>query len=342
MIETKKTSIILPVYNVKRYLNDCMNSILANDLRECEILLIDDGSTDGSGELCDIYASQYAFVSAYHLKNGGVSRARNYGISASKGRYICFIDPDDYVSKDYIITLIETIEKTQADIVFTRYKKIYNGRNEEISENRDDFLKLSVLERPQDLFLEKEGKKDKLMGVVWRTIIRKDILQQHNIRFDEDVNLSEDWLFLLECLAYTQKVKVVDSFGYYYRVRENAATSMGYKRNLVRVRIKCLNKLKAILDQTEKYNKEEKDRILQVYKYIYAREILANEFGLNACNTAREELKNHQFFELILTDDVLTLCKKEKWFKDYILLKLMKEKKYSLIKMIYIVKGKLK
>lgn len=341
MREKKMTSIILPVYNVEDYLSFCMDSILANDLHECEIILIDDGSTDGSGELCDFYASRYKFVKTYHIKNGGVSRARNYGISVSQGQYICFVDPDDYVSKDYILTLVETIENAQADIVFTRYKKIYNGKDDGICEDREAFLRLSHSERTQDLFLEKHGgKKDELMGVVWRTIIRKDILLLHNIRFIEDVNLSEDWLFLLEYLSYAPKVKVSDSVGYYYRVRENAATARDYKHNLVQVRIKCLNQLESILDQSKKYNEEEIKDILQIYKYIYSREILANEFGLGGKNAGRKNLDDSGFFELILTDDVLTMCKKEKMFKDYFLLKLLKSRKYTLIKMIYTVKGK--
>lgn len=341
MREKNMISIILPVYNVEAYLNFCMDSIFANDLRECEIILVDDGSTDGSGELCDFYASQYSFVKAYHIKNGGVSRARNYGISVSKGQYICFIDPDDYVSKDYILTLVETIGKTQADIVFTRYKKVYNGEDDGISEDRETFLRLPHLERPQDLFLEKHvGKKAELMGVVWRTIIRKDILSLYNIRFIEDVNLSEDWLFLLEYLSYAPKVKVSDSVGYYYRVREKAATARNYKHNLVQVRIKCLNQLETILDQSKKYNAEEINDILLVYKYIYSREILANEFGLGLGNTIRENLENSKFFDSILEDDVLTLCKKEKMFRDYFLLKLLKLRKYMLLKMIYKMKGK--
>ena len=335
------TSIILPVYNVEAYLGFCMDSILANDLHECEIILVDDGSTDGSGKLCDFYAHQYLFVKAYHIKNGGVSRARNYGISVAQGQYICFVDPDDCISENYILTLVKAIKKRQADIVFTRYKKIYNEREDGVSENRETFLKLSRSERPQDLFLKKQiGKEDELMGVVWRTIIRKDLILLHNIRFNENVNLSEDWLFLLEYLSYATKVEVVDSISYYYRIRDKAATSRKYKYNLVQIRIECLNKLETILSQSKKYNKKEINDILQVYKYIYSREILANEFGFGSWNVAKKNLADSKFFELILGDDVLVLCKKEKRFKDYFLLKLLKSRRYILIKIIYSMKGK--
>ena len=270
-----------------------------------------------------------------------MSRARNYGISVAQGQYICFVDPDDCISENYILTLVKAIKKRQADIVFTRYKKIYNEREDGVSENRETFLKLSRSERPQDLFLKKQiGKEDELMGVVWRTIIRKDLILLHNIRFNENVNLSEDWLFLLEYLSYATKVEVVDSISYYYRIRDKAATSRKYKYNLVQIRIECLNKLETILSQSKKYNKKEINDILQVYKYIYSREILANEFGFGSWNVAKKNLADSKFFELILGDDVLVLCKKEKRFKDYFLLKLLKSRRYILIKIIYSMKGK--
>ena len=98
-------SIIVPVYKTERYLSRCLRSILAQDYQELDIILVDDGSPDNSGVLCDELAQTDARIQVIHKKNGGLSSARNAGIKAAKGDYICFIDSDDYVAKDYVSTL---------------------------------------------------------------------------------------------------------------------------------------------------------------------------------------------------------------------------------------------
>lgn len=96
-------TLAIPVYNMKQYLSRCMETLLAQTCRDLEILLIDDGSTDGSGEMCDAYAAEHPnFVRVVHKKNGGLSSARNAGIDAAKGEYIIFPDPDDWVEPDYV------------------------------------------------------------------------------------------------------------------------------------------------------------------------------------------------------------------------------------------------
>ena len=98
-------SIVIPVYNTANYLESCLSSVLAGDWADCEILLVDDGSTDGSETLCDEYAAQDARVRVLHKKNGGLSDARNAGVDAAKGEYLSFVDGDDWVSPYYIENL---------------------------------------------------------------------------------------------------------------------------------------------------------------------------------------------------------------------------------------------
>ena len=101
MNQERLVSIIVPVFNVENYLKECVDSILRQDYADIEILLIDDGSTDNSGKLCDEYAQNYSAITAYHKQNGGLSSARNYGMYKAKGEYYCFIDSDDYISDDF-------------------------------------------------------------------------------------------------------------------------------------------------------------------------------------------------------------------------------------------------
>ena len=92
-------SIIVPVYNVENYLKECIDSILRQEFRDYEIILVDDGSKDDSGKICDEYGKKYSFISVIHKKNGGLSDARNFGLKIAKGEYILFIDSDDYIAK---------------------------------------------------------------------------------------------------------------------------------------------------------------------------------------------------------------------------------------------------
>lgn len=122
----EKISIIVPVYNVKPYLSKCIESILDQSYEAWELILVDDGSTDGSGDICDYYQNIDVRVKTLHKENGGVSDARNTGLAASTGPYISFIDPDDTVDKDYLKDLLELLKKQRADMAVCLGKKIYS------------------------------------------------------------------------------------------------------------------------------------------------------------------------------------------------------------------------
>lgn len=117
-------SIIMPVYNVEQYLNYCMESILAQDYKNLEIILIDDGSTDSSGDMCDEYAKNDSRIKVIHKKNGGLSSARNIGIEVMTGKYMTFVDPDDYIRIDYVSRMYKYILEDETDLVVCSYKKI--------------------------------------------------------------------------------------------------------------------------------------------------------------------------------------------------------------------------
>lgn len=127
-------SVIVPVYNVQHYLQECVESILMQTFKDFEIILVDDGSTDDSGKICDRYAAKYNNVRVIHKMNGGLSDARNFGIREAQGKYICFIDSDDFVAKDYIETLYNGIKKSGSQISACGYCRIYeNGKTELIN-----------------------------------------------------------------------------------------------------------------------------------------------------------------------------------------------------------------
>lgn len=120
-MDEKLLSIIVPVYNVEEYLDRCMNSLINQTYRNKEIILVDDGSTDGSGNLCDEYSERYPFVHVIHKKNGWQGEARNFGLESCKGDYVSFVDPDDWIELDGCEKLIKALEETKSDFVIGEF-----------------------------------------------------------------------------------------------------------------------------------------------------------------------------------------------------------------------------
>ena len=126
-------SIIVPIYRVEKYLNRCIDSILSQSYRNLEIILVDDGSPDNCSIICEEYAKKDKRIKVIHKKNGGLSEARNYGIEASTGDYIMFVDSDDYISKDMCKTLLINALENNADIVVCNFKEVYTDKVEKIN-----------------------------------------------------------------------------------------------------------------------------------------------------------------------------------------------------------------
>lgn len=121
-METELISVIVPVYNVERYLRRCVDSILHQTYQDLEVLLVDDGSTDASGAICDEYAAQEERVAAVHQKNGGLSAARNAGLERAQGTYLCFVDSDDFLDSRMLETLCRDLQEQDADVAVVGFR----------------------------------------------------------------------------------------------------------------------------------------------------------------------------------------------------------------------------
>ena len=130
-------SVIVPVYNVEKYISRCIESIMKQTYKNIEIILIDDGSTDNSGKICDEYSLKDDRINVIHKKNGGLSDARNTGLDIAKGKYISLIDSDDFVSKFFIETLYNTCKNENCEIAICEYERVYEEK-EEISDLEND------------------------------------------------------------------------------------------------------------------------------------------------------------------------------------------------------------
>ena len=149
----KMVSVIVPVYNVEKYLPTCIESILKQSYRDYELILVDDGSTDACPKICDTYAERYSFISVVHKKNGGLSEARNVGIEVANGDYVTFIDSDDYVHPFYLECLVCGIIDKNADISIVEFKSVYDSQSIEFVNKSDIKVQSMDNERALSLIL---------------------------------------------------------------------------------------------------------------------------------------------------------------------------------------------
>lgn len=215
--ESPLISVIVPVYRVERELSRCVESLLVQSYTRLEILLIDDGSPDGSGALCDRYAAKDNRVRAHHQANAGVSSARNTGIELAAGEFLCFVDSDDEVEPDYIQAFVEGLEE-EVDLVFQGICEIRNGKATRKVPPRQLFGSgeltegISVINR-QSMF-----------GYVCNKLYRRSIIMEQGLRFRRDISLSEDRIFALEYMLHVRKMQLVDTCAYNYYLQTTGQT----------------------------------------------------------------------------------------------------------------------
>ena len=215
----EKISVIVPVYNVEAYLERCVESILQQTYAHFELILINDGSTDSSGQICDHLASQYENIKVYHIENAGVSNARNMGIQLATGSWVTFIDSDDFVTQDYLATLASAVEGVNVGFVIASLHHIKNGIVTDIPSHSGK----------TELWSTEETMKELLMTT--RTsffpvakLFKRDLLADE--KFNTNYHLAEDALFLTELLLKTRCSSVfIDKPIYYYDHREGSATT---------------------------------------------------------------------------------------------------------------------
>lgn len=215
----EKISVIVPVYNVEAYLERCVESILQQTYTHFELILINDGSTDSSGQICDHLASQYENIKVYHIENAGVSNARNMGIQLATGSWVTFIDSDDFVTQDYLATLASAVEGLNVGFAIAPLHHIKNGIVTDIPSHSGK----------TELWSTEETMKELLMTT--RTsffpvakLFKRDLLADE--KFNTNYHLAEDALFLTELLLKTRCSCVfIDKPVYYYDHREGSATT---------------------------------------------------------------------------------------------------------------------
>lgn len=218
---TPQISVIVPIYKAEAYLHRCVDSLLAQTFRDYEILLIDDGSPDGSGAICDAYARQDGRVRVFHKENGGASDARNVGIEYAKGEWITFVDSDDWVEEKMFSTILSYPKTDEVDLIY--YSFLLEGDKDQLAYIKSGELAYYFCNTPDTLVKQcYELERKTLFGWTCNKFFRRAIIQVHNIHFNTSISLQEDHLFTLEYVKHASSLMTIPYQPYHYFLQPNS------------------------------------------------------------------------------------------------------------------------
>ena len=334
-------SIVVPVYKVERYLEQCVDSIIAQNCRELEVILVDDGSPDRSPVICDAYAEKHANINVIHKENGGSVSARKAGAHAAKGKYITFIDSDDWVEEGYCARIIEIIEQYGPTVIaFTQHEKVESdGRKIRCQES--DRCGLFSRER-----LEKEVFPEILYkppfyscGVtpaLWLKVIERDMLMEFIDSVPDIVAMGDDLCVSLPALLQAHNVFFDNFCGYNYRMNASSITHSYDPKAAVR-NTELLKHLKSTIEPFDAFDLKEQ---LEMYAvWIASGTVTSLVLGSSDIKTDLEETG-----ELLQNEYVIRGAEKRIPIKSKILLKLARRKNARLLMLLkngFVLKKKL-
>lgn len=259
MSERIKISIIVPIYNVEKYLEECVKSLVGQTYENIEIILVDDGSTDNSGKICDRLMEQDKRIFVFHKENGRTASARNLGVKKANGEYVLFIDPDDWFEKSTVEILVNKIKSTNADVLRFNYVKEYGNF---FQENQNCLIEEKIYQGEEfNQIIRKNlgliGKELKniehfnFLASVCFGCYKKDLILNNDIEFTDidKIGSFSDGLFNLQYLLNAKSFVYVDQCFYHYRKNNNGAYTKRSKKNFFEKNLVLFNELKKIVDE---------------------------------------------------------------------------------------------
>lgn len=210
-----KISIIVPVYKAEKYINRCIDSILAQTFTDWELLLVDDGSPDRSGKICDEYAIKDKRIRVFHKENGGVSSARNLGIDKMQGKYVTFVDADDWIDVETLEVCINKINEGQLDVLQYSWMRV----------NDEGQVLMKKVIKSDVLGLKDFADNANFNVCVWGSLIKTNIIRERQICFNTKLKLAEDQIFILTALLYAQRIQSISNTFYNYYYNTESATN---------------------------------------------------------------------------------------------------------------------
>ncbi|WP_048727051.1 glycosyltransferase [Carnobacterium sp. 1290_CSPC] len=239
-------SIVVPVYNVEEYLERCVKSLVNQTYDNIEVILVDDGSTDNSGSLCDEFQRNYKHVTTFHKENGGLSDARNYGLKRAKGQYILFVDSDDYIELNTCEKFQEISANKDADVIVGGAIKILKDERKIIAHTHID--NKNVVSGAH--FLESELKNKSMHMPAWLNLYKKDFLSNNDLFFKKGI-LHEDEEFVPRVFLKATRVISSDILFYNYIIREGSITSQSNQLKNIRSILEIVQSLEPMYNSLE-------------------------------------------------------------------------------------------
>ena len=250
---TPLISVIVPVYNTEKFLKKCLLSLINQSYHNLELVIVNDGSTDGSGEICEDFKKKYRNIKYIYQNNGGVSSARNKALKMCNGEFITFVDSDDWVESDYCEKLYNSIIKNNSDIALCGFNKIYDSKKEKCSFSKDNVYSSSIYAKyilnPQTGF-----------GMVAPKLIRKEIIDNE---FDSKLRIGEDALFMLQLAKNVKIVNYLDECLYNYRINSDSAVRK-FNPYYVEMVHDSMNQMHKYINDSDKFKVEN----INIYNYI--------------------------------------------------------------------------
>lgn len=308
-------SVVVPVYNCSRFLDVCINSLINQDYKNLEIILINDGSKDNSLEICKKYEKIDNRIIVIDKENGGVSNARNVGLSIAQGDYILFVDADDFLDEKYVSTLYNLAgDNDSKSLVMCNIKKFKKGKMNNSSEIITD---KNVIYESNDFF---KFYIDNLLNPPYCKLYDRSTILNNNIKFNESVSLGEDLLFNLDYIKFIDRAIVNSNALYNYRIGNNNSLSRKYYPNMLEIQDKLCNKFRNYFSNVDKRmldnisldfymvavsNELHKKDISIIKRYFNARKVLKNDLIKDKIKSYKKSIDTYKYF-LLKNNMILT------------------------------------
>lgn len=315
-----KISVVIPVYNVEKYIRECIESIINQTFKDIEIIVVNDGSKDNSIKIVEEYLSDKR-IKIINKENGGASSARNIGMKIAKGEYIYFIDSDDFIEKDVLEVLYKNLESEKLDIIFSNFS-FYNDKTKKEKKSKFNFpFKENINKGYYFLYNGEEIN-------VWNRLYRKEFFKKYNFEFIEKI-IHEDQDFGFKTILLAENIKYIENYGYKYRVEREGSIMSSQKKEKSLKSVQILKKeLKNFFSNTQ-LNKFQKIRVY--FKLLsldfWEKELKNEKITLEEIEKFEDSLEkiyqNNGFNSIekkILKNDIRNLIKNKKiniWKKIY-------------------------
>lgn len=279
-----KISFIIPVFNAQSFLRKCIDSIIFQDYKNIELILVNDGSTDSSGVICDDYAKNFSFVKVIHKENGGVATARNRGLKECSGDYIFFVDNDDWINSSEIVNLVEKIKDSKADLLINRY---YIVDNNKISLG-NGFIKSSLVnnKKPEEVLKYFRKNRVNLMAP-WEYVVKRSVILENNIFFNPSQNGLDDSVFSATLFCSCESFTIGENPLYYWR-QSNGSQGRNHKKgDFIE---KTFSTLNDFMFFAKKFRQTEREKYMYfcMYKNIFSLFQFFNQYS----DKERKKIKN--------------------------------------------------